>query len=260
MPDDDAPHADFTHAHVGIVHALAMEIDPFLERCERVRKYVGGELVFRGGLFGEIRVAFAQSGIGPDLARRATKALIDGHSPAWVVSAGFSGALVPGMKIGDIVVGNSIVDTAGAELTIDLTMQANPASGLHVGRLLTVDRMVRTAAEKKALGEQHSAIAIDMESLAVAQVCREAKIRFLAVRVVSDDLSADLPPEILSVVGSSGTVRLGAAAGAIFKRFGSIKDLWRLREQSMGAAERLARFLEGVVEQLYQTQVGNEKK
>src|SRR5260221_11478286 len=99
-PDDDAPHADFAHAHVGIVHALAMEIDPFLERCERVRKYVGGDLVFRGGLFGEIRVAFAQSGIGPDLARRATKALIDGHSPAWAVSAGCSGAPRTGRQVG----------------------------------------------------------------------------------------------------------------------------------------------------------------
>jgi hypothetical protein len=46
-------------------------------------------------------------------------------------------------------------------------------------------------------------------------------------------------------------VRLGAAVSAILKRPGSIKDMWRLREQGMDAAERLAGFLEGVVEQLY---------
>src|SRR5262249_17369797 len=101
------------------------------------------------------------------------------------------------------------------------------------------------------LAERFAALAVDMESLAVAQICRQAKIRFLAVRVISDDLTADLPTEIISVVGSSGTVRLGAAVGAIFKRPGAVKDLWRLREQATGAAERLAKFLEGVVAQLY---------
>jgi len=192
MPDAEQK-PDFTHAHIGIVHATAMEVAPFLDRCERVRKYSGGDLIFRGGLLGEIRIAFAQSGMGPGRATRATKALIDGHSPGWVISAGFSGALQENMKVGDIVVGNSIVDPAGTELAIDLKMESNPATGLYVGRLLMVDRIVRTVADKKALAEQHAALAVDMESLAVAQVCRESKIRFLAVRAISDDLSADLP-------------------------------------------------------------------
>jgi adenosylhomocysteine nucleosidase len=248
---DAEPKPDYTHAHIGIVHATAMEVDPFLGRCDRLRKYSGGKFVFRGGLFGDIRVALAQSGMGPGLAKKATQALIDGHSPAWIVSAGFSGALQPGIKIGDIVVASSILDTEGSELAIDLKMPADPAKGLHVGRLLTVDRIVRTVEEKKVLGERCSALAVDMESLSVAQICRQSKIRFLAVRVISDDLSADLPSEITSVVGSSGTVRLGAAVGAIFKRPGAVKDLWRLREQGMDAAERLAKFLEGVVAQLY---------
>ena len=242
---------DYTHAHIGIVHATAMEVDPFLGRCDRLRKYSGGKFVFRGGLFGEIRVALAQSGMGPGLAKKATQALIDGHSPAWIISAGFSGALQLGMKIGDIVVASSIVDSQGTELAIDLKMPADPVKGLYVGRLLTVDRIVRTVEEKKALAERCAALAVDMESLSVAQVCRQAKIRFLAIRVISDDLSADLPTEITSVVGSSGTVRLGAAVGAIFKRPGAVKDLWRLREQGIDAAERLAKFLEGVVAQLY---------
>jgi adenosylhomocysteine nucleosidase len=250
MTDAAEPQRDFTHAQVGIVHATGMEAAPFLKRCDRVRKYVGGDLVFRGGIFGHIRVAFAQSGMGPKTARLATQALIDGHSPGWIISAGFSGALQPDIKIGDIVVGNSITDETGTELKIDLKMAPDPAKGLHVGRILTVDRMIRTVADKKELGNRHQAIAVDMESLAVAQVCRAAKTLFLAVRVISDDLTADLPKEIVSVVGSTGTVRLGAAVGAIFKRPGSFKEMWRLRDQGVGAAERLATFLEGIVAQL----------
>jgi adenosylhomocysteine nucleosidase len=254
MPRAAEPPPDFTHADVGFVHATAMELAPFLDRCERVRKYTGGDFVFRGGLYGKIRIALAQSGMGPKPARRATLALVDGHSPRWIISAGFSGALEPKMKVGDIVVGSSIVDSNGTELVIDMKMPANPAAGLYVGRLLMVDRIVRTVAEKNSLAGRLGAIAVDMESMAVAQVCRNSKTRFLAVRVISDDLSADLPAELASVVGSSGTVRLGAVAGAIFKRFGSVKDLWRLREQGVGAAGRLATFLEGVVTQLYETE------
>src|SRR5258708_1312734 len=148
---------DFTHAHVGIVHATAMEVEPFLGRCDRVRKYTGGDLTFRGGLLGDIRIAFAQSGMGPKAAKRGAQALIDGHSPGWIISAGFSGAMHAGMKVGDIVVASSIVDADGAELLIDLKMPANPAGGLYVGRLLTVDRIIRTVEEKKFLADPHSA-------------------------------------------------------------------------------------------------------
>src|SRR5262245_55050100 len=150
MPEPETK-PDYTHAHVGIVHATGMEVDPFLDRCDRIRKYSGGNFTFRGGLFGDIRVALAESGMGPLVAKKATQALIDGHTPSWIVSAGFSGALQPGMKLGDIVVANAVADLHGAELAIDLKMPADPARGLHVGRLLTVERIVRTVDEKKAL-------------------------------------------------------------------------------------------------------------
>jgi adenosylhomocysteine nucleosidase len=249
--DEPHPPPDFTHAHVGIVHATAMEISPFLARCERVRKYTGGDLTFRGGLLGTARVAFAESGVGAAQARRATQALLDGHSPDWVISAGYSGALRPEMKVGDIVVASAIIDTAGAKLSIDIQMPANPAGGLYVGPLLMVDRMIAKAEEKRSLGEQTGALAVDMESLEVARLCQAAKKRFLAVRVISDDLSSDMPLDVLSIVNSSGVTRWGAVAGALFRRLGSAQDMWRLREQAQRASERLATFLDGVVHQLH---------
>lgn len=160
---------------------------------------------------------------------------------------------MPEMKVGHIVMADSIVDTHGHELTVDVNMPGDPEKGLHVGRVVTVDTIVRAIAEKKTLAEKFSAIAVDMESLAVAQVCQEQNRRFLAVRAISDDMSADLPPEVLSVMGATGTVRLGAALGAVWKRPGSVKQMWRLREAAHLAAERLAGFLDGVIKQLYAT-------
>ena len=100
------------------------------------------------------------------------------------------------------------------------------------------------------MDEKYEAVAVDLESLSVAKVCAEQKMKFVAVRAISDDLSQDLPKEILSIFGSTGTVRVGAALGAVWKRPGSAKDMWHLRNNAKHAAERLADFLDGVVRQL----------
>jgi adenosylhomocysteine nucleosidase len=251
MPNSAASSPDLAHADIGIVCALSIELGAFLDRCQKVKKYSGGEFVFRGGYYDGIRVAVVESGMGFAAARRATQALLDGHTPAWLLSCGFAGSLSAEIPIGSIVVADSIVDQHGQQLQIDLHMPADPSRGLFVGRLLTADTLVRTVNEKRQLAEKHAALAVDLESLAVAQVARERKQRFLAIRVISDDLSSDLPPEILSVVGATGSLRLGAAVGALVKRPGAVKQMWRLRQQAQSVAERLATFLDGVIIQLH---------
>ncbi|MBI1314166.1 5'-methylthioadenosine nucleosidase [bacterium] len=241
---------DYSHADIGIVAALPMELSAFLGRCERPNRYKAGGLVFRGGRYDGIRVAVVEAGMGFVRARKATSALIDGHSPDWVLSCGFSGALLPEMQIGQIVMANSIVDQHGQELRQTLNAASNPAGGLYVGRILTADEMIRTVDEKRELAEKHGAIAVDLESLAVAQIARERHKNFMAIRVISDDMSADLPPEVLSVVGSTGAIRFGAALGSLVKRPESAKEMWHLRGNAKAAAESLATFLDGVVHQL----------
>ena len=243
--------SEATRADIGLVCALPLELSEFLGRCSRVKTYTGGSFTFRGGFYGEIRIAIVESGPGPARARRATMALLDAHSPQWLISTGFCGALVTGMKVGQIVVSNKITTPANDELSVDIGMTSDMARGLHVGTTLTVDHIVREVAEKQALAEQTKAIAVDMETHAVASVCRERKTRFVAVRAVSDDLSEDLPVEILSVLGDTGAVRFGAVIGALWNRPGSYKDLWRLRGNSIVAGEHLAKFLDGIVKQLY---------
>lgn len=252
----DAPAAaDAAHADIGIVCALKLELADYLDKCDRVRKYTGGNFTFRGGFTGpdwDIRVVVVEAGTGADRARRATRALLDAHTPAWVISAGFSGALHPDLALGDIVVANSIVDTAGTELRVDVKMTPDPERGWHVGRILMTDEIVRTISQKQQLAEQFKALAVDMESLAVAQVCQQSSTRFMAVRVISDDLSHDLPPEVMSVFGGTGSLRAGAIAGALLKRPSSAKDMWRLRENAQHASEKLARFLNAVIPSLYE--------
>lgn len=251
MNTTDVAAIDAARADVGIVCSLPIEIAEFLGRCKRLKTYSGGQFKFVGGLCGDVRIAIVEAGMGPARATRATHALLDAHQPRWIVSTGFAGALQADMKRGHIVVTNEIVGLNSEPLQIDLGMVTDLSRGLHVGRTLTVDKMVRTIKEKQALAEQSGAIAVDMETLAVATVCRQTKTRFMAVRVISDDMSADLPPEILSLVGDTGAIRLGAVIGSLWKRPSSIKDMWRMREHAMDASERLASFLVGTVTQLH---------
>lgn len=241
------------HAEIACVAALPIEVAPLVGKCEKVKKYSGGEFTFRGGKYRGVRLAVVETGTGAARAGRGTKALIDGHSPAWVLSVGFSGGMIPEMRPGDIVVANEIVDQHGNDLKIDLKMSEDRANGLYVGRLFMSDGIVRTVAQKRELHERTGALAVDMESLAVAQACKSSGTRFMAIRVVSDDMSADLPPEILSILGATGNVRWGATLGAVWNRPESVKDLWNLRTRANSVAGALATFLETVIEQLART-------
>jgi adenosylhomocysteine nucleosidase len=244
---------DVTRADIGLISALPLELSDFLGRCSKVKTYSGGRFTFRGGFYGKIRIAVVESGPGCARARRAAAALMEAHAPRWIVSTGFCGALTPALKIGDIVVANEVVNVAGEKLAIDLQMTSDPANGLHVGRTLTVDHIVRTIVEKQNLAEATGSLAVDMETYAITQLCHDQKVRCMAVRAVSDDVSVDLPSEVLSLMGETGTVRVGAVIGALWKRPGSYKDMWRMRENAMVAAGRLAGFLDGVVRQLHET-------
>ena len=250
MPADSA-NRDTTHAELGIVAALKLEVGPLLDQLEHPKKYSGGDFTFRGGWFQGRRLAVVECGTGERRAFRATRALVEAHQPQWILSVGFSGALHPEMKVGDIVVGNSICRANSDErVEIDVKMPADEAHGLYVGGLVTVDHLVLEATEKQQLHTDTGALAVDMESLGVARACIETHTRFLVVRVISDDAKSDLPREVLSILGGKGTIRAGALAGSLMKRPSSVKDLWKLRERAVHAAERVAKFLEGVLPQL----------
>lgn len=245
-PDDDTSRAD-----VGLVCALPMELNHFFDRCGKVRRVQAAGFHVRGGRLDDIRIAAAESGPGLKKAARATEALLAGHRPAWVIACGFAGALREGIAIGDIVVSTAVVNDAGEEIATPHGMTSDPKKGLHVGRFVTTDAIVRSVARKRDLAARFDAIACDMETYAVAAVCREAKVPFMAVRAITDDLSADLPAEVHALLASTGAGRWGATVGAIWNRPESVKDLWKLRENATAAARRLAPFLASVIQQLH---------
>src|SRR5262249_40130393 len=160
------------------------------------------------------------------LARRGAEVLLAGHRPPWLISAGFAGALDPTFTRNDVFLATEVREPGHPPLAIDSYVSIeSPSLRIRQGRLLTLDHIIRTAVEKAELRRSHEADAVDMESAAVAALCGERLVKFLAIRVISDDARTDLPAEVLSILGKTGSYRIGAALGAIWRRPSSIKDL-----------------------------------
>lgn len=239
---------------VAFIFALGVESGSFVDLLSDTAITRCPSFLEHAGQLDGRSIIVADGGVGREAAERATDDVIAIHRPAWVVSAGFAGSLQKEVRRGHIVMADRIVDCDGTELAVGLKMEpqvVEATKGLHVGGLLTVDRIIRAKDEKLQLGEEFNALACDMESLAVADVCRRKHVRFLSVRVISDGVDDHLPPEIEYLIGRKSLARkLGAAAGAILKRPSSVKDLWKLQEDAQRASERLAKFLTGVIPQL----------
>ena len=244
---------------VAIVVALSLEAAPLLESLDFRKTVSGNGLKYRNCFLGEQRIVVCEGAVGQKRARQATDAVIDAFDPQWILSVGISGGMIDGMKIGNIAVANSVVATDHKEeIEIPVGMPSDPKQGLYVDRICTASEIVRTGEEKRTLHEKTKAIAVDMESFAVVQTARKRDKNVMAIRAISDTLDVDLPPEVLAIFGEKGTIRTGALVGSIFKRPGSVKDLWKIRENAVHASESLAKFVIGVIPQL--TRSVNSKK
>ncbi|HZZ30131.1 MAG TPA: hypothetical protein VFE46_19190 [Pirellulales bacterium] len=253
----DLPDANLPPCHVGVVFALALEAGALEDKLAGKIAVRGSHFTaWQGGLKGR-GVVIVHSGVGQKNAAMAAAALIVGHKPRWLISAGLAGGLHPSVKRGDIIMPDCILGEDGRRLAIDFDIspqQKAATPGLHVGPLMTIDRVVFKAAEKLALGQQQGALAVDMETLALAEECRREKQRFLAVRVISDPVDEELPADIERLVTrKTWARRIGATAGSIIRRPSTVKDLWRFRETALACSLKLANFLEGVIEQLGST-------
>jgi adenosylhomocysteine nucleosidase len=172
---------------------------------------------FRRTARGLPRVSIRVSGVGRDRAREAAERLMAASRPSLVIAAGFCGALVPSLRVGDVV--------------------TSP-------RILTVDHLVTDPAEKCRLGESHDAV--DMESAAVEVVCVAKGVRFLAVRAVSDTADTTLSPELVRLL-SGGNVSVLKACGALLRKPRLLGEFLRLARDTKLAARNLASALARII-------------
>jgi len=153
-----------------------------------------------------------------------------GIEPGLIVSCGYSGALCDELNVGDVVI---------ASLTALPTALAHRANG----RIHCTDRMIADPDEKRRLGREQNAQAVDMESAAVAEYCAEYNIPCAAVRVISDTVSTRLSPQLLGLL-SAGRAPLYRILAALIRSPRLLPELLRLARDTRLASQCLADALE----------------
>lgn len=244
-------------AEWAVVFGTAPESGGLVDLLQESVTTHGAAFVEHVGAWQGGRVVVAETGEGPQRTQQAVADLIAVHRPRWVIAAGFASSLSEAVRRGHLVIADIIADQHGATWPVARRVTSESVAGqrgLHVGRLLTVDEMVRTSAERRQLAAKHPALACDQESSGVAAACQAANVPLLAVRIVTDELDEELPPAVARYL-SQGSVagKLGYAAAALFRRPAVLQDLWHLRDEARKASDRLAKFLGSFVSNLRAT-------
>jgi nucleoside phosphorylase len=236
---------------VGFVFATPQELGGLYDLLSEVTTITGDGFVTHLGSLRGRRVAAVVCGSRLGQVRRGTQALIDGHHPRYVIAAGFADALKEGLKLGDAVLADQVIGVQGERVPLELPADIGVPrmrGHLHVGGVLTVDQGELSPADREELGRRYGGLALDHESLAVAEVCRQQRVSCLTVRVVRTGLRDELPRDVRhfnkqhSIAG-----RLGAALGTVVRRPGSVKDMWQWKEDALVASDRLAKVLDTLV-------------
>ena len=107
---------------------------------------------------------------------------------------------------------------------------------------MTLDMIVQSA-RKKAELVASGAVAVDMESAAVAEVAADCGARFYCLRVISDTADADLPLDFNRALRRDGSLSVWNLVSQAALRPGAWKGLLRLRRDASLAAAALARCL-----------------
>jgi adenosylhomocysteine nucleosidase len=181
-----------------IICAIRPEIKPFIRDLKSRRKKVLGNVKVYEGLLGDSEVILIQCGVGLKKSSDAVRSVINNTEVSRVIMSGTAGGLDKRLDIGDTIVseeiiyheyGNNFVDSITDKELLEIAKKAIGNASLphkvYFGRISSGSKFI-SIKNKEQIIENNNSLCCDMETAAVAQVCQENKIPFIAVRSISD--------------------------------------------------------------------------
>lgn len=182
---------------------------------------------------------------------RNAAAAIGSITPDLVVSCGYAGALTDELHVGDVLlasvvqsVGNNAVEAAALPDPAGLRRAMASSSGAHDGTLVTMAAWVKKSELLRLIGDIRTPAACDMETYALAGLCRERHIPLLSLRAISDGAHDEVPFDpacLCNAAGQYGVLR-SARFFAAHPRF--LPDVLKLRRASAMATRNLTAALD----------------
>lgn len=194
---------------VGIIFAMKEELDAFIKNISIQKEYDIFDLHFFHGIINNVDFILVISGVGKVNAARTTQILIDNYNVDMVINIGVAGGVNPNLAIGDIIIGEKLV-----QHDFDITAFNHEKGYIpDIGVFISSDDYLIKLAEKALLNNDYSftkgviasgdifctdeamsvkiankfnALCVEMEGASIAQVCYLAHIPFLVLRSISD--------------------------------------------------------------------------
>lgn len=196
---------------LGIIGAMDVEVNLLKKEIKNLKIEKEGSYEFYLGTIDEVDVIVLLSGIGKVSAAVGTSLLKERYEPNYIINTGTAGGL-RNVEMGDLIIGNEIgyhdVDVTAFNYKLGQMAQQPVRFKSDKFLLQTVSKAIqKLPIEQKALqgvilsGDSFmsniervdkvredfpNALAVDMESAAIAQTCKQLNIPFVVVRVISD--------------------------------------------------------------------------
>lgn len=225
---------------IGLVAECKWEVREVVRQLKM--KLVNSEDRILGAGMNDHEIRLCLSGMIPSLARERVERFLDRNQLELMICTGLAGALRPHINVGDLVVQSEDSDL------VAMTERALKETTIpfHVGPLVTVAKPVLTPAARQALAAKSQAIAVDMESQTVADLCRQRGLPCLVMKGVSDGIGDDLSP----ILGGFEVVHVPRIALRVLSR----PDTWplaaRLARHSYAAARNVGYGVMAMLERL----------
>jgi len=217
------------------VAAERRELDGLLVHVDEITKLNWPLDFARRGRLNGVEIVVVANGPGPKLAGDAVDAVERNEDMDALVSIGFCGGLQPWLGACDIFVASEVNGVAPALAPVS-------TRPFKTGKLLSIDRVVSTAAEKAALAK--NADAVEMEAAAVADRAKRHNVPFYAVRVVTDTFEESFPLDFNAVRSQDGRFSRAAILAAGLRNPATvIPELIKLNKRTKRAAQALGDFL-----------------
>lgn len=158
-------------------------------------------------------VLVAYSGAGPENAQTAAELLVS-RGAIRLISWGCAAALSSSLKSGDLTLADSLIDADKVRIDIASDWHSHAHHLLsahtivHTGCLAESPCIVSSGKDKKQLHAKTGAIALDMESIAVAKIATQHALPFLAIRAIVDPVNMNLPQAVSHSLNDQGDVVL----------------------------------------------------
>ena len=184
-------------------------------------------------LFITDRLLVAYSGAGPTNATAAAELLV-AKGARRLISWGCAGALAASLKPGDLILADKLIDAENNEMAInaDWHSDANHLLTKFVvvtrGCLAESVSIVSTSTDKKHLHSLTGAVALDMESIAVAKVAKQYTLPFLVIRAIVDPVEMNLPLAINHSLNDQGEIELKKLLAFLFLHPAELPGLIKL--------------------------------